>query len=431
VSAVQQPSDELARLLGALADESLTEEQQQRLVGFLLDDPAAREYYVRYVAMLSSLHWHCPALRPAPDRVRVRRKFPAHALAGGLTAVVLLLAALAAYHWTKPTPPSEPAVASLNAVGKVSVMRTGQAQEVTAPLPLLPGDSIRAEGAGLAIVSYPDGTRLELTGGSMNLTEAEGKAVVVHSGTLTARIAPQKADRPMTFLTPRAEVQALGTAFTLSADPRRTDLAVSSGRVRVSPVDGRGGVQVVEGQFVVAREGRELVARDVPRPPQRWGEDFEKGLPAGWLFGEFTAVGLPARSRGGVRASQVVRADGVYQEISTPKAWADGLFAIEADSVFHFTFRVQRAAWFQIFISTRPFDPEAPPTATYRYKDNALWSQDVGQWKTVSIPLSRFERVSDWSGVPPIGEVPFQVLFSSKDVDPGLVVDRVWVDRPR
>jgi hypothetical protein len=54
----------------------------------------------------------------------------------------------------------------------------------------------------------------------------------------------------------------------------------------------------------------------------------------------------------------------------------------------------------------------------------------VGRWKTVSIPLTRFERVSDWSGVPPLGEVPFQVLLSSKDVDPGLVVDRLWVDRP-
>ena len=47
----------------------------------------------------------------------------------------------------------------------------------------------------------------------------------------------------------------------------------------------------------------------------------------------------------------------------------------------------------------------------------------------MKIPLSEFERVPEREGTPPLGEVPFEVLFSSQGEDRGLVIDQLSVSR--
>ena len=42
-------------------------------------------------------------------------------------------------------------------------------------------------------------------------------------------------------------------------------------------------------------------------------------------------------------------------------------------------------------------------------------------------PQIAFERVPERNGTPPLGEVPYGLLFSAQGEDRGMVIDRMWV----
>lgn len=116
----------------------------------------------------------------------------------------------------------------------------------------------RVEGEGLSI-RFEDGTQVDLSGAAV-LHEAlvgrksTGPGVALQSGRLAARVAKQP--RPFLVTTSRAEIQVLGTAFTVEED--RVD--VQEGQVRV--------VVLKSGQAatLAAGQGVEIPATGALRP---------------------------------------------------------------------------------------------------------------------------------------------------------------------
>jgi hypothetical protein len=60
------------------------------------------------------------------------------------------------------------------------------------------------------------------------------------------------------------------------------------------------------------------------------------------------------------------------------------------------------------------------------------WPPKAGEWRTVTIPLTQFQRKRDgmFRDEPPVvGEVAYSVSISATEPDRGLVIDRIWVTR--
>ncbi|MCI0460415.1 MAG: sigma-70 family RNA polymerase sigma factor [Gemmataceae bacterium] len=164
-------------------------------------------------------------------------------------------------------------------------------------------------------------------------------------------------------------------------------------------------------------------------PPVVWEEDFENGLPKD-CSGRFVQDGLPRGSRGAAAAVRMDRGtEGVFFQIATPKLWDQGLFAVQNDSHFHFTFKMDRPGWMNVFLIARHGGHKGQHSGNYLFNDPHFWPRQPGQWRTLSIPFAQFRRAGSGQGPPPSAtEVPYMVLFSSL-ADRGLVIDRMWVTR--
>jgi serine/threonine protein kinase len=166
-----------------------------------------------------------------------------------------------------------------------------------------------------------------------------------------------------------------------------------------------------------------LQSQHAPRPQGTgafeiiWLVDPEDGVPAEWSVGGFESTGLPPGSRGAVRQTE--------RGIAVKRNWHNGLFAVERGYRFNCVLKRERAGWFQFMISTRT-------TAVGGTSANAFWraapSPPVGQWVLISTPLESFVDGSD-----PIhlGETAWNVAIDTgSSGDLGIVVDKMWVDRP-
>jgi hypothetical protein len=305
--------------------------------------------------------------------------------------------------------------------------------------PIRAGETVRLKGSdATAEVAYPDGTRVLLVGNtSVTFALAAAKLVTVPEGTLFVSAAPQPPDKPMLLATPAAKVEVLGTRLAVSADETRTEVRVNDGRVKLTRSADGHWVEVPHGKSTVASKsaGREtLTLRDIPEPPDTWEADFEGGLPAGFERGVWVTDGLPRGSKGAVRAGPVDKRhlgeEGVYFDVITPEHWYDGMFSVHADTHVHFTYKMDEPGWVNVFIMARSPGPPRAYEINYLFNDLIFSPPEPGRWKTVSIPVSKFNRLAGprGSGGPFENEVPYRMLFSSKG-DRGLVIDRVWVTR--
>jgi hypothetical protein len=166
-----------------------------------------------------------------------------------------------------PPPPPKPvettrvvAIATIDRVeGQVS-LKVGQDAS--------PGFKV---GAGAAHVVFADGTRLTV-GPDAAVREIakgpKGTRVDFASGTLTADVAKQPAEQPLTFVTPHGEARVIGTVLRLVVDATSTRLEVKEGKVQLIR-DGKT-VTVSAGQYAVTGGGapRSLSPDEIVLTPQ-------------------------------------------------------------------------------------------------------------------------------------------------------------------
>lgn len=166
--------------------------------------------------------------------------------------------------------PAPAAVAVLEAVeGDVQPREPGRG--------LIPGDRIVTGKDGRARVRYDDGTSLVLDAESaLVLVGGPGKLLQMEQGRLTAEVKPQPAGRPLAVATPGADVQVLGTRFTLSIAGAGTRLEVEEGRVRLTRRPDGASVDVAAGHFAVAARGTALLTRPIPEEPKTFFLEIEQ-----------------------------------------------------------------------------------------------------------------------------------------------------------
>jgi hypothetical protein len=137
---------------------------------------------------------------------------------------------------------------------------------------------------------------------------------------------------------------------------------------------------------------------------------------------------LPRNSRGAAGAVFMERgAEGTFFAILTPKDAKGGLFSVHDDTHFHFTYRMDKPNWINVFLIGGNAD--GSHSSNYLFNDLRFWQSRPGQWLTVSIPISHFKRLTADGREPWQGDLPKRVLFSAPGADRGLVIDRMWVTR--
>ncbi|HLY11094.1 MAG TPA: FecR family protein [Planctomycetota bacterium] len=109
-----------------------------------------------------------------------------------------------------------------------------------------------------------DGTRLGLeadTALGPILKGPKGTRIPLTQGTLSADVAKQPADQPLTIATPHGEARVMGTVLRLVVDQASTRLEVKEGKVRLTRE--AKSVDLAAGQYATAGAGSPLLARSL------------------------------------------------------------------------------------------------------------------------------------------------------------------------
>lgn len=434
-------SDRIRELIESYVNGTLDESELAQLEQLLLQDAPARAYFRRYLGLDAALQGHGESagnpwssvaaeknVMPSPSvSSRSWSRFLKVAGIGGIALLSVIAIVSLLFNHQRAAQASAGTLEEV--IGDVRILGAdGQVRSIEKSAALGQGDTVRTRGSeSSTVVAYPDGTRLLLVGNtSVTCGDLHSKAIVVHQGTMSATVAPQPANKPLLLTTPAAQLQVLGTRFRVEAVANRTDLSVSEGRVRVVRTSDGKTVDVADGKQTVVTEQNKLQVQDIPSLLATWDVDFERALPPGWSSGERVTEGLPAGSRGGVKAvlKESEGNDDTYV-VSSQEAWLQGLFAIRSTSHLHVTFKLENPKWINILLVTRTADPHEPRfSGNYLFKDVPEVAAD--KWQTLSVPLSLFQRIHQ--GEVPVTEViPYKLTFFSDAPDRGLVIDRIRV----
>jgi hypothetical protein len=138
--------------------------------------------------------------------------------------------------------------------------------------PIRPDDLLESAGPrSLAVVAFPDHSRLEL-GGDTILRAVSKQRLILEKGAVKAEIVKQPAGQPLVFETPHGAARVLGTVLRLQV-AQATSLEVETGRVELRNKSGRTLVVEAGRQATTAA----LVARPLPKDEPLWAFDFEDG----------------------------------------------------------------------------------------------------------------------------------------------------------
>ncbi len=442
--------DDFLQLLIQYFDQTLAESEMKRLNSLLRSNAEYRRQLIRY----SSCAWAIHEIGPLHEQESISvdttnsgvtnqeswstvHRFRLPAVAALIGLLVLVTSFL--IFQTKPDDPERQPNTNARSLllhqvtGDIRLIRADSSiEKALSGTKVAVGDTVTIgnDKSGAALV-YQDGTRVVMVGNTTVTTGGKtGKQLVIHRGLIGAIVKPQPADKPLVFVTPKAKLRVRGTRFTVHADGGQTDLSVREGKVQLTRISDGHSIDVPGGKrAVTGSELNKLTLLALDTAPSEWSMDFENGLPSNWRCGIPVKGNKEAGFNGGVRADRKVQKDGVFFSICTPKLWKKGLFTSNADTHLHFRYKLNKPDWFQLFLSTRSFESNRPVVATYRFKiDKLWWPLRAGQWRTATIPLSAFGRVSDLSETPfSPDELPFELLFSSKDNDLSLVIDRIWI----
>jgi hypothetical protein len=125
---------------------------------------------------------------------------------------------------------------------------------------LAAGEGVETGAAGSAVLRLPDGTRVELAGDA-RLTASTERSLHLERGAVLVKAAKQAPGSPLSLTAPQAEVQVLGTEFSVFAGGAFTRVDVREGRVKVLRMGGVSSVFLNAGQFAVVGPDHEFAAR--------------------------------------------------------------------------------------------------------------------------------------------------------------------------
>jgi len=283
-----------------------------------------------------------------------------------------------------PVPPSPAPVETQVIVAKIDrlagevfvLSRNGRAAAVVGQ-ELPAGVGIECGERSFAVLSYPDRTRVEVTGNTVvrDLFDAKGKQIFVEKGAVKAEIAKQPKDKPMIFGMPHGEAKVLGTVLRLSVDPKSSNLEVEEGKVELRNSAGRT-VEVPAGRMATAAAGTTLSTKPLQAEEGLVSLDFEDGKPGPLVLtgtverGPANRICLTGLADGGV--SKLYIGDGVK-----------GLFTYQGDEVLSFDYWADSnavALTFNVHDRTRgrTFDGTLPKVVPGKWTHAVVRLADLG-----------------------------------------------------
>jgi hypothetical protein len=175
--------------------------------------------------------------------------------------------------------------------------------------------TLTVEGAAsFAQLVFQDDSTVTLVGDSeMTFTGDGQKRFVLRRGLLVAEVSRQPSRRPMQVRTAAAEVEVLGTRFSLAAQPGETSLAVSTGKVQMRRLADGNSVEVSQAQAATATldTATKLDPRPLKPASAQFRQTFDQPPPPAIWQGQWVAMDAtgPGRLRN-VPDVSARRADG-------------------------------------------------------------------------------------------------------------------------
>jgi len=483
---ITPPQNLLEDLFNGLLDKTLTVAEETQLAAMLAESAEARGRYRKWMELHAALHWdYAGAATHEPDSsVRiasallpfreangtggadqralsrslrlVRRSLivsGAFAAAGLLTLVIgwsALLQRPFGHAGLVPanTPPQGTdaivEVASLH--GAASWSDGGRVVSDLAVGSRLAAGNVSLEGeSAILTLRFDDGTAVTLNGESMlQFDTLQQKNLLLRHGTLSVDARPQPPGRPMIIRTATAEVEVLGTVFSVIADSSETQLDVEEGSVRLR--------RLADGQMVDVAEHHTatvslatvtpMAANRPAKMPANYRQTFD-GTPRARCLGKWLAAqtqngqkGLPARTRS-VPYVAGRNADGtpnVHYGV-TVREQDPGFVTLHDDSVVSVRFRTDTPQALRLMIGTRRpggsfgGNFEARVTAETAVPDDAGEDGGSGGWLRLEIPVRDFMPICPGYNERTPGNAISMLLIDTYSIDAHLEVAEVSVSR--
>lgn len=246
-----RPVDHVDRLLNGLIDQALSEADERILAELIAKDAAARQRYRHWMELHAALQWDYAAaalpnrlpempeskdMAPGRGEGRSVRVASWHRLLLG-SSLLLLCAAMLAVGWigARGADGRRSTVEIMAVDGSASWSSRGDTRTRLAVGDRLQDGLVSLEGDSAVIgLRFHDGTLVTLVGESMlEFSDRGQKSLMLRQGSLSIEARPQPKGRPMMVRTPTAEMEVVGTVFSVSANEKKTHLGVEEGSVRI------------------------------------------------------------------------------------------------------------------------------------------------------------------------------------------------------
>jgi ferric-dicitrate binding protein FerR (iron transport regulator) len=440
---MSKPPDDtpLEELFLAYWDDALTDAQSAELTRRLATDPHAREAFEAYclhAVIAADLPAPEPAAAEAPAagvrRGRWSRRRVLQFLGGGLAAGVA--GALVSRQFrpepVRPQPGLDRSVRLGSIQGEVSLRDPdGHPLPVIGPVP--PGSTVRTTGPSTsAVLFFPNGTNVALSGDSDATLSADGNRVDLHEGVVTADVRPPLVGgTALTLATARAVLPNLREVImTLDHAPTVTEVVVRQGSVNVAGPTGRPLDEVHGGELLTVGADGDPRKGPIPQTPESFAWDLRRPLPRGWAVGRRVVPdGGPAVVRAEVYKDPYYGGTPMYQ-IRSDKQWTRGFFRVDCGSLVRVGYRADRPGRGQVCFCVRKADAGSPETGVLEWNGTYAASAPGGS-NVLDVPVLDLLRPPN-KHVPKFGPpwVGFLVIFNTFEVDIGLTVSEFGVTGP-
>lgn len=358
---------------------------------------------------------------------------------GGVVVVALLLAGLLFFENGSGHRVLAASVQLRHAIGNVRIIGVdGESREAVPGTQLAPGDTLTTSGESSATLHCHDGSRLTVTrDASVSWPSGRPHSVVLNSGaavitTTDAGESRANGGKPVLFKTQHGSLESDEARVLLATSERQTDVSVESGEVTLQISESEA-ITVVAGSCAIARNESVELRRGVASPDE-WTEEFEAGLPAGWV-GHAITNDLPTGSRGAIGTAALKNADDEdCHQIWSRSEWGHGLGMVHSDTSLNFVYRFKQADRVQIMTLLRSSMPESPHAEIHILQSSDVlpterwWDIPSNKWYTASIPLSQLRNPVSLDH-PQVSQVMTAFNFRPQDHACGLVIDRMWLTR--
>jgi ferric-dicitrate binding protein FerR (iron transport regulator) len=416
-------------------DNVLTEEEREELEERLTLDAQAREAFQLFCTQ-TVIAAELPARAGQTVRQRRNRPLPVKKagtwsrrralfyLAGGAAAS---LAAGVVGRWLWNSPPG--GLARLMEVHGEVTLRSASGALLSLSGLIPAGAALSTFGpVSRAVLGYPDGTCVSLTGDCVVSVAGDGRMLWLSQGTALAEVPPQPEEsNRLSLLTSEAKMNHLsGVLMMVGRTQQATEVGVQRGLVDVAAPSGEPMEVVREREILTVGWDGNHSKKPMPLTPDEFAWDLTRPLPKGWHIGhrEITPDGpvvLPEPYFDPYHKA-------IMNQIRSDSQWACGFFRLFPESIIRVRYWIDQPGPSQVVVCVRTARTAGAETGVVERND-AFAEAKPGQWQWLEVKAGEM-LASVHTPKFPAPWIGFLVIFNTYKEDLGLKVAEFRVSRP-